>query len=294
LLKDNYKVATLSRGYGRKTSGFLIANNELTVSDIGDEPSQYFCKFDDIKVTVGEKRAKAVNKIIEQLPNVKVVLLDDAFQHRAIKPGLSILLTDYSRIFTNNFLLPTGTLRECVSSKKRADIIIVTKTPSLLSPLEKRRIESEIKPFAYQKVYFSYIKYGDLTPIKKVEKPMVISNDYYFERKFAVLLLTGIATPAGLQTYLEEKGTKVTMMEFPDHHNFSLKDIEDVKIKFEQIKNPNKIIITTEKDVMRLKSPELFDAVAELHMFYLPIEVAFHNGDTLKFNTQIETFVGKY
>ena len=293
LLNEKYKIATLSRGYGRKTKGFLLGDKNSSSEHLGDEPMQYLQKFENIKVTVGEKRVLAVEELLKIEPGTEVILLDDAFQHRAIKPGLSILLTQYSRIFANNQLLPTGTLREGIKGMKRADIIVITKTPSILSPLERRRIISDIKPFEHQKVYFSCIKYGEFLPTWPVTKPLTISKDFYFERKYSILLVTGIANPTLLQTYLEERTKEVKLIRFPDHYQFKPGDLEKIEKTFNEIRNPNKIIITTEKDWMRFRNPELIETVQRLKMFYIPIEVKFHDQDGEKFNKQVLEFVEK-
>jgi tetraacyldisaccharide 4'-kinase len=291
LLKDKYSVVTLSRGYGRKTKGFQVAEPHSNSTHIGDEPSQYYTKFRDIKVCVGENRVQAVQKLLEQFPETEVILLDDAFQHRAIKPGLSILLTEYNRLFIENYLLPLGTLRESASGMKRADIIIITKTPTILSPIERRRIESSIRPLPHQKIYYSYIKYGEFVPAWDPKKPLLINKEFYFERHYCVLLVAGIANPDPVYIYLKDSGAKVSLMKFPDHHEYTLADTEKIKKAFEDLRGNNKIILTTEKDYMRFKKPELEGFLNEMKIFYLPIEVAFHDRDAQQFNNRILSFV---
>lgn len=293
LLKERYTVATLSRGYGRKTKGFLIADENSEATRIGDEPLQIFSKFEDIIVTVGEKRVDAIETLLKVKEEVEVILLDDAFQHRAVKPGLSILLTDYSKIFVHNHVLPTGTLREPSHGMKRADIIIVTRTPALFSPLEIRRVESEIRLADHQKIFFSYIKYGEFMPAWKEGGSVVFSKEYYFNRGYAFLFFTGIANTKPLHDFFEERQMSTHYMEFGDHHNFTKDDIKKLEINFNNIANPNKIIVTTEKDYMRLKDPALKALLQNLPIYYLPIEVELHEPGKRIFDKMILDYVGK-
>lgn len=290
LLKDQCKLATLSRGYGRKTKGFLLAKPTMDSSLIGDEPKQYAHKFNDITVSVGEDRVQAISQLLE-LPNkIDVVVLDDAFQHRKLIGGLNILLIEYRHIYMNNYLLPAGTLREPLSCKKRADIIVISKCPTVLSPLEKKQIQEKLALNPNQSLYFSYIKYGDLLPTWDTSKPIGIGKDYYFERNYSFILMAGIARPDLFESYFKDHSGKVHMVEFPDHHDYSLKDLQKVKKIYDDQLGQNKIIVTTEKDFMRLQKPALAELFNELKIFYLPIEVAFHNGDQAKFENQILTF----
>ena len=293
LLKNKYNIVTLSRGYGRKTKGFILADSKSLASQIGDEPLQVFSKFENINVTVGEDRVNAIQKIKEQIPDVQVIILDDAFQHRAIKAGLNILLTDYSKIFIHNHLLPSGTLREPAHGMKRADIIIVTRTPSLFSPLERRRVESEIRIADHQKLFFSYIKYGEFMPAWKEGGSVVFSKEYYFDRGYSFLFFTGIANTKSLHDFFEERQMDTQYMEFRDHHNFTREDIIKLETNFNNIANSNKIIVTTEKDYMRLKDPALKPLLQNLPIYYLPIEVEIHEPGKKQFDKLILDYVGK-
>jgi tetraacyldisaccharide 4'-kinase len=292
LLNEEFKVATLSRGYGRKTKGFVLANAQSTATDVGDEPLQFKSKYPEIPVVVDEKRVRGVKKILEKFPSIDIILLDDAFQHRAIKPGLSIVLTDFNNLYFDDFVMPTGTLREFRSGIKRADIIIVTKCPEILVPIERQQIEKKINPLPKQHVYFSHIKYGEFLPFH-AEKLNPFSKAYYFERHYSILLLTGIANTQPLEYYLKEKSKNLVPVQFPDHHVFTATDIEQVKKIFDNIASANKIILTTEKDAMRLKCVELSAALEHLPLFYIPIEIDFYDknkGTRLSINTAGQEF----
>jgi tetraacyldisaccharide 4'-kinase len=288
LLKHEFYIATLSRGYGRKTKGFLIADTQSTSNDIGDEPLQFKRKFNNVRIAVDAKRVNGIQQLKINYPSLQCILLDDAFQHRSVNPGLSILLTDYSKLYVNDFVMPTGSLREFRSGASRADIIIVTKCPKILLPIERKRLIHEIKSMPHQRVYFSYIKYGDFRPINTEEKNP-FSKEFYFERNYSILLLTGIANTSSLEYYLKVKNLE--RVKYPDHHKYTLKDLEHVKKIFNNIATSNKIILTTEKDAMRLKSPEYANAIAELPVFYIPIEIDFHDKDKEQFNEQIVHYV---
>lgn len=290
LLKNEFYLATLSRGYGRKTKGFIIADTQSTASDIGDEPLQFKRKYSSIRVAVDAERVNGINQLQKHYPSLQTVLLDDAFQHRSVKPGLSIMLTEYHKPYMHDFVMPTGSLREFRSGAGRADVIIVTKCPNILLPIERKRIISEIKPQPYQRVYFSYIKYGDILPLNG-EQRNPFPKEFYFERNYSMLLLTGIANTAPLEYYLKDKVKNMERAKYPDHHTFTANDIENIKKIFNNIASANKIILTTEKDAMRLKNPEYTEVLKDLPVFYMPIEIDFHDKDKNEFNEQIVHYV---
>lgn len=296
LLKPKNAMATLSRGYGRSTNGFIVATEHSTTFEIGDEPRQFKRKFFDVNVVVENNRVKGIKKIQELFPEVNITLLDDAFQHRAVKSGLSILLTEYNKLFYNDYVLPSGNLREFKSGYKRADIIIVTKTPLFLSPLEKKIIIKEINPEAYQKIYFSYIKYGNFIPLMEEKRlnDSLLNNDYYFSRNYSILLLTGIADSSPLQEYLKENVKNFSSVHFKDHHEYSITELLELKKTFNELTSENKIIVTTEKDAMRLDKPGLMEVLKSLPVFYIPIEVAFHGKDEEEFNKNILDFISGF
>ncbi|SMO34118.1 tetraacyldisaccharide 4'-kinase [Solitalea koreensis] len=287
LLADKKKVATLSRGYGRKTSGFILASKESTSSQIGDEPKQLNVKFKDISVAVSENRVKG----IEQLKNDhQVILLDDAFQHRRVKAGLTVLLIDYHRVFEPWVLLPAGNLREPKSGMKRADIIVVTKAPKIFSPLDQRIIENRIRPFPGQQIYYSYINYAELELLdSNSSESWVLSA---INKKTQIVLLTGIAKTGPLIDFLEQYSKNITHLEFGDHHRFTKGDIEKLSDAYSAIPGGNKLIITTEKDAMRLQEPQLQNEIINLPIHYLPIRAEICDRFKRDFDKLILDYVG--
>lgn len=287
LLQNDFKVATLSRGYGRKTKSFVLANEFSSFHEIGDEPLQYRQKFDNIEVAVDESRKRGIKLLNNLNPDINTILLDDAYQHRHVKPGLSILLTDFHKLYVNDYLIPTGSLREFRKGAKRADIIIVTKTNKVFSPITKRRITNLIKPCKHQKLYFSHIKYS-----KKVA--LTNFNETPAKNKYnTIILFTGIANSYPLQEHLRNYCSELIVIDFPDHHIYSKNDIEKIKTTFLDVFSKNKIIFTTEKDAMRLIKTDLFEKIKNLPIFYVPIEIKFHLGGEKGFDKQIVDYVNK-
>ena len=293
-LKLNFFLAILSRGYGRNTLGFLLVNENAHSLEAGDEPLQFKRKFTDVVVAVDKKRVHGIKKIQELFPKVNLVLLDDAFQHRAVKPVVSILLTDFNKLFMDDFVIPGRTLREFRSGYKRANIIIVSKSPENIDPLEKKEILNRIMPLAHQRVYFSFIKYGDFIPLKGTipMKEFSLNKKYFFEKNFTIILLTGIANSDPLEKYLKEKVNNLIVINFGDHHQYSITDLSRVKRKFNEVASANKIILTTEKDAMRLDGPPLREAFNNLPVYYIPIEIGFSEEEEQEFNKQIMEYIG--
>lgn len=286
LLNQDYNLATLSRGYKRKTKGFRIAKQHATASEIGDEPSQLKHKFNKITVAVDEKRRRGIKEIKKLDPYVDIILMDDAFQHRYVKPGLNILVTDYHNPYSRDYLLPTGTLREHTSGAKRADIIIVSKTPNVLSPITKRRFYHELNPLPNQDLCFSYIKYGQLRPVFKSNNPGEIPQNFN-----SIIMVTAIANPYPLEDHLREKCYDLETITFPDHHKFSKSDIKKILAVYDDVFSPKKAIITTEKDATRLRSALGNEKLKDLPLYYVPVEVAFHKGQKQKFERRILKYV---
>jgi len=287
LLSPKYFVATLSRGYGRNSSGFIIVSKRSKAIYAGDEPLQFAKKFDEIKVAVDEKRKRGIKLLIDKYPGLDVILLDDAFQHRSVKAGFNILLTDYHNLYTEDFVLPSGTLREPRCGARRADAILVTKTPKIFSPISRRRIIDDISPGANQVVLFSYIKYGDPNLVYDSSLfvyPQVVSK---------ILLFTGIANDDPFREHLQRMCTDLVVMKFPDHHIYTQKDIETIVKTFNDLLTHKKVIITTEKDMMRLKTPELSTILKTIPLFYIPIEIGFQGKDQEIFDRQILNYVEK-
>ncbi len=245
LLQGTYKVAVLSRGYGRKTKGFMIVNFTHTANDVGDEPLQYFKKFQNITVAVDTDRVNGIQQLQKNV-NPAIILLDDAHQHRNVKAGFSILLTKYKDLFVNDFLLPTGNLRESRKGAKRSDIILVTKCPENLSTTTQLTIKNKLS--TYQKpIFFTSISYA--TSLKGANKIKVKDLKAYH-----VLLLTGIANPKPMLNFLREKEIRFTHLKYSDHHHFSEQEIKEIQDTFDAIDYQEKLILTTEKDYMRLHS----------------------------------------
>jgi tetraacyldisaccharide 4'-kinase len=284
-LFNKFKVATLSRGYKRKTSGYALADEHTTALDIGDEPMLFHLKFPQVPVAVGEERVVAIPQLLHDKPDTEVIILDDAFQHRTINAGMNVLLTEYSNLFTRDFYLPTGDLRDLKSSYKRANLIVVTKCKSDLSREEADGIKKEIRPLPHQQVFYSTIEYG---------QPYHITRFTPFELnlKTEVLLVTGIANPVPLKKLLEEKSHTYYMMAYSDHYIFLIDDLLDIKKRFEKIEVANKIILTTEKDAVRLMK---FRAeLDELPVYVIPIRHHFLFSGEEKFVGTVVKFIEEF
>lgn len=287
LLRENYRVAVLSRGYGRSTKGFLIAEAWHTLKDIGDEPLLYRNKFTDIIVAVDRNRRHGISQLMRLQPAPDVILLDDAFQHRYVKPGLSILLTDYYNLYTRDHLIPAGRLRESRSGSRRADLIVVTKTDSSFSPILERELLKELNPGAEQKVCYSFIRYEN--PVSFTGEPFDLPD----QPNGSVLMVAGIANPYPLKTFLRSHFNQCESLIYRDHHVFTSADVTEIRSMFQKIPGRNKIIITTEKDAMRLKEKHIFDQLTDLPFYYLPIRIEFHTESKRTFHSYILNYVGK-
>jgi tetraacyldisaccharide 4'-kinase len=285
LLKDYIDVATLSRGYKRQTTGFRYVQTTDTALTVGDEPLQYRRKYPDIVVAVGESRAYAIPQILQQFPKTQTILLDDAFQHRGVKPGLNILLTAFDHLFTDDYLLPAGRLREWRSGYKRADIIIVTKCPTEVSDLQKTDIIKKIQPMSYQNVFFSYYEYG--YPYNFYNPKHRISLDSELD----VILLSAIANTDYLMTYLLDQVKSVHEIEYEDHHMFDGHDIERITKVFQNHGQSRKLILTTEKDAMRLELHKETLQKNNIPVFVLPTKVKFHHAEGEVFDADIKKFL---
>jgi len=289
LLNKEYNIATLSRGYKRKTKGFRIAKQNAGAAEVGDEPSQFKHKFRKLTVAVDGKRRRGIREIQKLDPYVNVILLDDAFQHRYVKPGLNILVTDYHNPYTTDFLMPSGTLREHARGAKRADIIIVSKTPNVLSPITKRRFYHEINPLPNQDLLFTFYKYGKIRAVFESNAPEKIPQKFN-----SILMVTGIANPYPLEEHLRGKCYDLERITFPDHHKFTKSDLKKIKRAYEDIFSPQKAIITTEKDATRLRSDFGKDGLNDLPLYYIPVEIAFHKGQKQKFDRRVLKYVREH
>ena len=289
LLHDKAKIAVLSRGYKRKSHGYILANESTTMPEIGDEPFQMHEKFSDIYVAVDAKRARGIENLQndEATKDVDVVLLDDAFQHRYVKPGINILLVDYHRLIIYDKMLPAGRLREPLSGKNRADIVIITKCPKDLKPMEFRVLTKAMDLYPFQKLYFTSIDYD--TP-KGVFEEKQIELDKLHD--YHVLLLTGIASPKQMEHDLKPMTKDITNLSFGDHHSFKGKDIDRINDTFESMPEP-RIIITTEKDAVRLRETDGLYEKVKSNMYELPIKVSFMLDQQDNFNEKIISYVRK-
>lgn len=283
ILRDNYRVATLSRGYGRKTKGFQMADNQSTYETIGDEPLQYFLKFPGILVAVDEDRLNGTRQLLYSPNNANAILLDDAFQHRRIMAGLNILLTEYQHLYCDDFLFPAGTLRDIKSAAKRANIIVVSKSPKTLDEAEKQQIIKKLKPTKEQKVFFSYLEYAPLLPLN--EKAKSVSP----ENADTVLAFCGIANPKPFVEELKTHHQTVDSLTFADHHAFTEDDVKHIINRFENLGGKQKIIVTTEKDAARLANSPYLCQFETAPLFALPVGVRFHEEE--KFNEEILNYV---
>ncbi len=285
LLDPYLNLATLSRGYRRKTRGFLVVQPEHTVEEVGDEPLQYVRKFPEVMVTVAEERAFAIPEIVGRRADTQLVLLDDAFQHRAVKPGLNILLTEFSRPFTRDHLLPSGRLREWRSGYERADVIIVSKCPETLDRAAADALIEEIDPLPHQRVFFSYYAYT---------APYYLLDHRYrlrMEEGISVLLISAIANTEYLLKHLRTAATSVRSLDYADHHYFSASDLVNLKQRFGEMPGQHRAIVTTEKDATRLEVHRDFIEAEHLPVFVLPVEVRFHFGGGEVFNGLVRDYL---
>jgi len=288
LLFTKYNIATLSRGYKRKIKGFGYVSTTSTAAEVGDEPLQMKLKYPSVQVAVDADRVNAIVKLIDENSNLDLILLDDAFQHRYVKPGLSILLIDYNRPVTSDYFLPMGRLRDSVKEKRRADIIIITKCPADLSQEEKTSFSMELKLNSGQSIYFTSMNYGEPIPVfKEYGISLELHKD---EEIFAV---AGIANPTFFFSYIESKAKLIEKHTFPDHFTFTKNKINPIFDSYLKNRSSNKAIVTTEKDAARLRGLTSLDVEFKKALFYIPIEVQFLDNQENNFIKQILTYAQK-
>lgn len=289
LLKSHAKVAVLSRGYKRKSRGYVLAGDHTRMEDIGDEACQMHAKFPDIYVAVDKRRCEGIDRLQQdpQTSDVDVILLDDAFQHRYVKPGINILLIDYHRIIIYDRLLPAGRLREPQSGKSRADIVIITKCPKDLKPMEFRVLTKAMNLYPYQELFFTTLDY---------DNPHLLFGTQQIKleqlRNQHVLLLTGIASPKQMVVDLAKYGPDITPMTYADHHAFREKDVARINETFARMDEP-KLVLTTEKDAARLEGTDGLSDEVRAHLHVLPIRVKFMQEQEEIFNHNIISYVRK-
>ncbi|GAB6012700.1 tetraacyldisaccharide 4'-kinase [Viscerimonas tarda] len=295
LLQNDFKLATLSRGYKRKTKGFVLATPNSTYEDIGDEPLQMKHKFPDITVAVDENRRRGIENLLAMKDKPDIILLDDAFQHRYVKPSFSILLSDFNRPIYQDKLLPAGRLREPLRNMERANMIIVTKAPTDMKPIDMRIIIHEFNTYPYQILLFTTIEYGDLISLfnkedlfSKKELPLV----NLIHKK--VLLITGVASPKAILDELGKYTDSIKLLAYPDHHSFTADDIQDIEKAYHEIGDDKAITIVTEKDAVRLIGRKDLSESLKNSMYYLPIKMAFiSKEEETVFNKKINRHVRK-
>ena len=292
LLRTNYKVAVLSRGYRRKTKGFLEVKGSQMSTESGDEPLQIALAFPDILVAVDGNRVRGAEKIIESHPDTEVIILDDAFQHRSIRAGLSILLTDFNRLISRDHLLPYGRLREKWTNAGRADILIVTKTPADLTVTEMEEIRKELKIKPSQSLFFTSTTYQDPLPVFADCHEILRLNEADKYRMGAVLV-TGIASHVPFKLYLQKYIGNIIHLQFPDHHYFSRKDIAMIEEALGSLTSPRKLILTTSKDAVRLTEFTNIASPMKEVFFYIPVGISFVGEGKMRFDKIILDYVGK-
>lgn len=273
MLSDSYRIVILSRGYKRKTSGFVLANATSTPESIGDEPLQMYRKLGPaVRVAVCENRRKGISEIMKQFPDTQLILLDDAFQHRYVLPKVNVLLMDYNRPIYEDYMLPMGRLRESFNQIERADMIVVTKCPDSLSPLDMRLVTKKLDIRPFQKLFFSKVEYSDIRPVFPDDRPYHVDISSLSARD-TVMLITGIANPRGFIRHFRHYPFKRVICHFPDHHDFSRSDITSLEQRFNALKGERKIILTTEKDAVRLAYNPYFPTSLKPFVFYIPVSV---------------------
>ncbi len=285
LLSSKYRVAVLSRGYKRKSKGFVLADSASTPETIGDEPYQIHKKFADITVAVDADRRNGIENLMALPSPPEVIILDDAFQHRYVKPGYNILLTDYYRPLYKDHLMPTGRLREPASGKKRADCIIVSKCPSDISEPEMQEIKDRLNAEDNQDVYFTTLGYG--TPVN-----IFTGESKEFAKDTEILLVTGIAYPKPLEEYIATKWKLKESIHYNDHHEFSERDSAEIKEYYSKISNKEKAVFVTEKDAVKLRNLRDLDSLRD-KIYYIPLEIVFLQNKGNKFNSNTSDYVAE-
>lgn len=292
LLRKNFKVATLSRGYKRKTRDFRIASSSSLVSDIGDEPIQLSRNLTDVLVTVDRNRVNGVKRIMLEYPGTDVIIMDDGFQHRRIKPGFSILLTDFNRLIVRDHIMPYGNLRESKGNMRRADVILITKSPENLSAVQRSLIVNELDKSPYQNLYFTSVSYKPPVPVFE-HIHSGIQSDFSKSAGCGVVLVTGIANPQPLKEYLQKSYDEIIHLSFPDHYNFREKDLAGISSAYNDLKSATRYLFTTEKDAIRLREFTNIAEPVKIAFFYIPVGVHFLNEDKDEFDNLIIDYVRK-
>lgn len=289
---EEFKIAVLSRGYKRKTKGFVLAQENCNAQTIGDESYQIYRKFPNIIVAVDENRVRGIKRLLHEHPDIDCILLDDAFQHRAVEAGYNVLLTDHDSLYSKDSILPAGRLREWKTGALRADAIVVTKCPTDLKPIDTRIIEGELRPAAYQKLYFSTFEYDQLYPLFESESTHLTENNAP-QPNCSLHFVAGIVNPKPAFDHLSLQYKVDATSFFADHHNFSEKDYANISKAFGQIDSESKFIVTTEKDASRMVSDKKFPAALKPFVYVLPIKVSFMLDNDKTLINKINNYVRK-
>ena len=292
LLRNEFQVAVLSRGYKRKSKGFVMAKENTPVHQIGDEPYQMKQKYPNIHMAVNANRCHGIEQLCKETvkPGTDVILLDDAYQHRHVKAGINILLVDYNRMITEDALLPAGRMREPESGKYRAQIVIITKCPKDIKPMEYRVLINQMNLHAYQQLYFTTLKYGKLRPLFNGGKEYELQH---IHPAVHILLVSGIATPQKLKEDLSIIKNPIHVLAFSDHHDFSREDMKEISTQFNRLPEGKRMIITTEKDAVRMAAHPHLPQTVKPYIYVLPIEIVFLQDQQDSFNQYILDYVRK-
>ncbi len=275
-LSPYYRIGVLSRGYKRKTHGFIMARDTLTSRDLGDEPYQIFLKFGStVRLAVCESRRKGIAELLRIAPDINLILLDDAFQHRWVKPKVNIVLIDYNRPPWTDHLLPLGRLREPMKRILDADMVVVTKCPDDIKPIEQKLVKQKLDLFPQTQLFFSNIKYGELQHVFPAEQP--VPDLQWLKPTDLVLGLTGIANPRNFVRYLRNSPAQVKVIHYRDHHDYTRDDFRYIMSKLDELQGDRKIIVTTEKDAVRMLNNPYFPLDRRDIIYYVPIQVGFLN-----------------
>lgn len=290
LLKDRYSIAVLSRGYKRKTKGFVLADDRVSAADIGDEPFQIKNKYPDVTVAVDENRCEGIERLLAMEHRPDVILLDDAYQHLYVKAGLNILLVNNNRIITEDALLPAGLLREPVAGRLRAHVVVLTKCPADMSPIDYRIRSRQMNLFPYQQLFFSTFRYKDMYCLSDKDKKMSI---YGIKAGDSVLLLSGVADNSQLAKVFGKTKANVKTLFYPDHHGYAREDLSRIEKEFNQLPSGNRYVVTTEKDTSKLVMFKDWVSRFGGNVYVLPVQVEFLLNNKEKFDKYILDYVGE-
>lgn len=291
LLGQKFHIAVLSRGYKRRTKGYVESGHKTGPADIGDEPYQMSTKFDTAKIAVDENRVHGIQTLRHKHKKLQAVIMDDGFQHRHVEAGVNIVLVDYHRPVFKDHLLPYGDLRERSHALHRANIVIVTKVPHHIKPIEKRILIKELDLFPYQFLFFTTLEYGHPKPVFSSGKKGLKTDDLHH---MSVLLVSGIGNPAPLISKIRSVSHHIDVMTFPDHHDYRERDIRDITLRFDNLKDKKKLIITTEKDAVKIRhqQKEISSSLKE-KMYFMPVHIKFLDNKQEEFDEIIMNYVKK-